>query len=86
MSQSCSKVVVFTMANYVIVIISKGIMKLSRKIAAISLITFIVVIVGVCAMPAQLANGTIPNILTRRQESQEIDKCETGACTDPADV
>ena len=61
-------------------------MKLSRKIAAISLITFIVVIVGVCAMPAQLANGTIPNILTRRQESQDADKCETGACTDPADV
>ena len=62
-------------------------MKLSRKIAAISLITFIVVIVGVCAMPAQLANRTIPNyILTRRQESQETDKGETGACTDPADV
>ena len=62
MSQMCPKRVSFAIKNYGIVIVSKGIMKLSRKIAAISLITFIVVIVGVCAMPAQLANRTIPNI------------------------
>ena len=62
LSKSCPKHVAFTIANCGIVIISEGIMKLSRKIAAISLITFIVVIVGVCAMPAQLANRTIPNI------------------------